>query len=257
MFTFNANNTIISFLFFQVMHLYSTLVAYHDNYWYCLPQSILYSFSEPLAIYALGTCLPNFLHGKVIVILIIKMVVGFSKSWCCSDLQVSDQVYPLSLGLYRGYQSWAGGLYLGYRLFVLVYLLYEMRQVYLIENRSTALRLYIVLAVCYIIWFSYLPMLTLLALAVNPVKRFLVVSSVYLVFDLLINVGMVTLFCPRWANRYFQFDHYINVLSQSSNTYRSLKSYGGSDIPAPIWLRLYSYHYPTIIVSSPTVYTCK
>ena len=146
--------------------------------------------------------------------------------------QVSEQYYPLSTQLYHGYQSWAGGLYLAYRLFILVYILYEMRQVYLIENRQTALRLYVILAVCYTIWFLYLPLLTAVGVAINAVRREMVMTTVYLVFDILINIGMVILFCPLWSKRYFQFEHYINILTRSSN-YRSLKSYGG-DTPTPV-----------------------
>lgn len=82
------------------------------------------------------------------------------------------------MGLYHGYQSWAGGVYLIYRLFILIYILYEMRQVYLIENRCTALRLYIILAVCYVIWFLYLLLLTVVAVAINPVRRGIVMTSV-------------------------------------------------------------------------------
>lgn len=149
-------------------------------------------------------------------------------------MQISEQVYPLSLSLYHSYQTWAGGLYLVYRLFILVYLLYEMRQVYLIEIRRTALWLYIILAVCYVIWFCYLPLITLFTLLVNPVRRLLVMSTVYLIFDFLINFGMVVLFCPRWANRFFQFNNYINLLSQSPYTYKSLKAYGSATAPSPI-----------------------
>ena len=104
----------------------------------------------------------------------------------------------------------------------------------MIEIRRTALWLYIILAVCYIVWFCYLPMITLLSLAVNPVRRQIVMSTVYLTFDFLINFGMVVLFCPRWANKFFQFDSYINVLSQSPYMYKSLKDYGTSGPSTPI-----------------------
>lgn len=147
---------------------------------------------------------------------------------------VSEQVYPLSLSLYHSYQSWVGGIYLAYRLFILFYLLYEMRQVYMIEIRPTALWLYVILAVCYIVWFSYLPLITLITLGINPVRRLLVMSAVYQVFDFLINFGMVVLFCPRWANKFFQFSSYINVLSQSPYVYTNLKAYGSSSPSTPI-----------------------
>lgn len=161
----------------------------------------------------------------------------------CISLQIAEQVYPLTLSLYHSYQSYAGAAYLIYRLCILLYLLYEMWQVYRIEIRPTALRLYQILATCYLVWFLYLPLIALLALAVNPVRRLLVMSSVYFTFDFLINLGMVLLFCPLWANKYFQFDNYINVLSQSLYTYKSLKSYGGStssSLAGPIWTGVYS-----------------
>ena len=108
-----------------------------------------------------------------------------------------------------------------------------MRQVYQIENRRTALALYVILAVCYVIWFCYLPLLTLLALAINPVRRLITMSSVYLIFDFLINLGMVILFCPRWKNKFFQFDSHINALTDSKYVYKTLKFYGGSAAAAP------------------------
>lgn len=141
-------------------------------------------------------------------------------------LQVSEQVYPLLVGLYHGYQSWAGAVYLTYRLFILLYLLFEMRQVYLIEIRHSALWLYRILAVCYVVWFCYLPFVTVFLLLANPVLRLLALSTFYLVFDFLINLGMVVLFCPRWSNKFFQFNSFINVLSGTPYVYKSLKSYG-------------------------------
>lgn len=150
-------------------------------------------------------------------------------------MQISEQVYPLSLSLYHGYQSWVGGFYLAYRLFILLYLLYEMRQVYLIEIRRTALWLYRILAVCYIVWFCYLPLITVLFLFLNPVHRLFAISTTYFVFDFFINFGMVVLFCPRWGNKFFQFNNYINMLSQSPYGYKSLKSYGsGPSTATPI-----------------------
>ena len=148
-------------------------------------------------------------------------------------------MFPLSISLYYSYQSWPGVVYLIYRSFILIYLLYEMRQVYLIENRPTALKLYIILAISYIIWFTYLPFFTVLNLAVNPVKRPLTMTTIYLIFDLLINLGMVVLFCPLWAHKYFQFKNHINLLSQSRYLYKNLRVYGGFDnpdgsIPTPI-----------------------
>ena len=144
-------------------------------------------------------------------------------------------MYPLLLSLYHSYQSWVGGAYLAYRLFILVYLLYEMRQVYLIEIRPAALWLYRILAVCYVVWFCSLPLATLLFLALNPVHRFLAMATCYLIFDFLINLGMVVLFCPRWADRFFQFSSYINVLSRSTYRYENLKQYGsGRATPTPI-----------------------
>lgn len=109
-----------------------------------------------------------------------------------------------------------------------------MRQVYLIEIRTTALWLYIILAVCYVVWFCYLPLITLIALLVNPVRRILTMSAVYLIFDFLINFGMVMLFCPRWANKFFQFNSYINLLSQTPFPYKNLKTYGGPTTPSPV-----------------------
>ena len=110
---------------------------------------------------------------------------------------------------------------------VLIYSLYGMRQMYLIENRATKLKLYIVLAIVYLVWFIYLPVAVILAFAVNPVLRFLFLRSIILVFDLSINLFMVGLFCPKWSDKFFQFDSHINQLSKTS--YSKLSgSYGSA-----------------------------
>lgn len=144
------------------------------------------------------------------------------------SLQIKEQVYPLNTEVQHSFQTWAGALYLLYRLFVLVYSLYGMRQMYLIENRPTKLKLYIVLAVVYVVWFGYLPVAVLLSLAANPVFRYMVLLTIVLLFDLLINMFMLGLFCPRWSDRFFQFDSHINMLSKISGTYKSLKGYGSA-----------------------------
>ena len=137
--------------------------------------------------------------------------------------QIQDQVYPYSAGTENEFQTWAGGLYLGYRLLLLLYILFEVRQVYLIENRTLTLRLYIGLVVVYVVWFCYLPLFVIIASVINPVQSGKVVSTSILTFDLLMDTVMVLLFCPLWSNLYFQFDSHINELRRFSS---SLKAYG-------------------------------
>lgn len=137
--------------------------------------------------------------------------------------QIQDQVYPFSAETENNFQTWAGGLYLTYRLLLLLYILYEVRQVYLIENRTLTLRLYIGLMVVYVVWFCYLPLVIIITVFINPVEREKVVSTSILTFDLLMNIVMVLLFCPLWSNLYFQFDSHINELRRLSS---SLKAYG-------------------------------
>ena len=116
-----------------------------------------------------------------------------------------------------------------YRIIVLIYSLYGMRQMYLIENRATKLKLYIVLSVIYIIWFLYLPIAVLLLFAVNPVLRYLTLRTIILLFDLFINVFMLALFCPKWSDKFFQFESHLNMLNKFSGSYKSIKgSYGSA-----------------------------
>ena len=144
-----------------------------------------------------------------------------------SDLQVKEQVYPLNTQLEHSFQSWVGGLYLIYRMIVMVYSLYGMRQMYLIENRPTKLRLYIVLSIIYVIWFVYLPVAVILSFAVNPVLRYMTLRAIILVFDLFINVFMLALVCPKWSDKFFQFKSHLNMLSRSRGIYESISdSYG-------------------------------
>ena len=144
-------------------------------------------------------------------------------------MQIKEQVYPLNTQVELPFQSWAGAIYLLYRILVLLYSLYGMRQMYLIENRPTKLKLYIVLSIIYIVWFSYLPAAVILAFAAKPVLRYIALRTIILLFDLFINVFMLALFCPRWSDRFFQFESHINMLSKISGTYKSLRgSYGST-----------------------------
>ena len=166
----------------------------------------------------------EFVHNPVLMKTAHKELIN-NVSFCC-PLQVKEQVYPLSSRVEHSFQSWVGLIYLVYRMIVLVYSLYGMRQMYLIENRATKLKLYIVLAIVYLVWFIYLPVAVILAFAVNPVLRFLFLRCIILVFDLLINLFMVGLFCPKWADKFFQFDSHLNQLSKAS--YSKLGSYGSA-----------------------------
>lgn len=143
-------------------------------------------------------------------------------------IQVKEQVYPLNTQVEHSFQSWVGGIYLLYRIIVLFYSLYGMRQMYLIENRPIKLKLYIVLSVIYIVWFCYLPVAVILAFAANPVFRYIVLRTIILVFDLFINVFFLALFCPRWSDKFFQFESHINLLSKISGTYRIMRDGYGS-----------------------------
>lgn len=150
-----------------------------------------------------------------------------------SHAQVKEQVYPLNTFVEHPLQSWVGAVYLIYRMIVLVYSLYGMRQMYLIENRTAKLKLYVVLCVVYIIWFVYLPLAVILLFAATPVLRYMSLRTIILLFDLFINVFMLTLFCPKWSDKFFQFKSHINVLSmsKSSGSYKSLRgslSYGSA-----------------------------
>lgn len=128
------------------------------------------------------------------------------------------------------YQTWAGGLYLGYRLIIFIYILYELRQIYLVENTRSKRVLYCFLVVFYVIWFCYLPLVVVIIVFVNPVQKAKVVSSVYLTIDLLASGVMVLLFCPLWSDLYFQFKSHVNDLTKHNFQvrYRSLKEYGSS-----------------------------
>lgn len=159
----------------------------------------------------------------------------FSRLQCLHILfhdQIQDQVYPLSISTQHTYQSWPGAFYLTYRLFLLLCILYQMRHVYLVENRPEKLKLYCVLAVFYVIWFCYLPFIVFIVAFINPVYKYKVVLSFVLTFDFLANLGMVLLFVPQWAKVLFQFDSHLN----SSRPYTTLSSfnYGSSKVTASV-----------------------
>ena len=139
--------------------------------------------------------------------------------------QCKEQIYPLNSQVDHYFQSWVGALYLIYRMIVLIYSLYGMRQMYLIENRGTKLKLYIVLAIVYLIWFTYLPVAVILAFAASPVLRYMFLRSIILVFDLFINVFMLGLFCPKWSDKFFQFDSHINKLSGSGRSGKKINDF--------------------------------
>ncbi len=128
------------------------------------------------------------------------------------------------------YQSWAGGLYLAYRLLLLIYILFEMRQIYLIENRQLKLIMYRLLAVFFIVWFCYLPLVVFVSVWINALERSKVITTTFLCFDLMANIIMVVLFCPKWSDMYFQFSSQINEFSRITIRLqdKSLGAYGSS-----------------------------
>ena len=143
--------------------------------------------------------------------------------------QVQHEVFPLSVSTSHTFQSWPGGLYLAYRLVLLAYIVYEMRQIYLVENRPEKLKLYFSLSFVYVTWFCYLPVVVFIISFINPLIKLRVVTLFMLIFDLLANVGAVVLFAPRWAKLIFQFDSHLNTVHPSG--YKGLTNfyYGSSD----------------------------
>ena len=125
-------------------------------------------------------------------------------------------MFPFSAERVDVYHTWAGGLYVAYRLLLLIYILYEMRQVYLIENRHLKLILYRCLLVLYLLWFCYLPVGVIVARILDALERQRVIAASVLTFDLLINAVMVLLFCPKWSDQYFQFNSHLNYLTRVS-----------------------------------------
>ena len=123
-------------------------------------------------------------------------------------------MFPFSADEHDNYQTWAGGLYLAYRLLLFLYILWEMRQIYLIENRRFKLILYRALITLFVIWFCYLPVAVTIASLLNPLERTRVIGVSVLTFDLVINLVMVLLMCPKWSQHYFQFTSHLNTLSR-------------------------------------------
>ena len=133
-----------------------------------------------------------------------------------------ELAFPFSSEQRDVHQTWAGGLYLAYRLLLLLYIMWEMRQIYLIENRRFKLILYRLLAVLYVVWFCYLPVAVVIATILNPLERARVIAVFVLTFDLIVNVVMVLLMCPKWSQVYFQFSSHLNSLTRV--TMRKMKT---------------------------------
>ena len=129
-------------------------------------------------------------------------------------MQVQEVVFPFSAEQRDTHQTWAGGLYLTYRLILLLYILWELRQIYLIENRRFKLILYRCLLVLYVVWFCYLPVAVVIASFVNALERSRVIVVFILTFDLVMNSVMVLLFCPKWSQHFFQFSSHLNSLTR-------------------------------------------
>lgn len=138
---------------------------------------------------------------------------------------MQETVFPFSAERVDAYHTWAGGLYVAYRLLLLFYILYEMRQIYLIENRRFKLLLYRCLLVLYLLWFCYLPVAVIVARILNVLERQRVIAASVLTFDLLINAVMVLLFCPKWSDQYFQFNSHLNYLTRVSMKRSKLTQY--------------------------------
>ena len=92
--------------------------------------------------------------------------------------------------------------------------MWEIRQIYLVENKRFRLVLYRTLAVLYVVWFCYLPVAVIIASILNPLERPRIVVVFILTFDLVINLVMVLLMCPKWSQLYFQFSSHLNSLTR-------------------------------------------
>lgn len=140
---------------------------------------------------------------------------------------MKETVFPFTADRRDNHQTWASGVYLAYRLILLLYILWEMRQIYLIENRRFKLILYRCLLVLYIAWFCYLPVAVIIASCLNALQRPRVIVVFILTFDLIVNFVMVLLFCPKWSQQYFQFSSHLNYLTRFTvrNTKSSLTHY--------------------------------
>ena len=107
------------------------------------------------------------------------------------------------------YQEWAGGLLLACRLLTLIYALYELRSTYLQEDDPVRIRLYMIFLVGCVVWFTYLPIVVIIAAVVNPVYRTLMISTSVRIMDFIGFLSMTIFLYPHWSHRYFQFSHWF------------------------------------------------
>ena len=61
-------------------------------------------------------------------------------------------------------------------------------------------------------WFCYLPIAVIAASVLNVLERARIIVACVLTFDLIMNIVMVLLMCPKWSQQYFQFSSHLNTL---------------------------------------------
>lgn len=104
-------------------------------------------------------------------------------------------------------QDWSGAIYLTARSFLLFYVWYQIYQIHRQEETLQKLRLYRALFGIFTVWFWYLPLTVLIVTLINPVVSWVVLINIMNAMNFLVNLFMISLFCPWWSTEYFQFQN--------------------------------------------------
>jgi len=174
----------------------------------------------------------NFLDimAQVIFILILILI---AKGWAITKTQLEDRKANLimiiilflaytalfiwqNLGMDHAsdiyvYESPPGIVVIVIRAIAMVWFLYCLRSTFAEENHPTKRKFYLWFGVSYLVWFSILPLITVIAAAVDPWVRMKTVFILYVTSNAVALAGLGFLLWPTRANEYFQISSHLDI----------------------------------------------
>jgi hypothetical protein len=104
------------------------------------------------------------------------------------------------------WQTWPGWLILTFRLIIMFWFLWELRETFRAERDAVKTKFYLHFGAGFLVWFVYLPLLTLVCSQVSSLWRYKAIISVSYLADFLSLCVMVHLLWPTRSYLIFNID---------------------------------------------------
>ncbi|CAH1791741.1 unnamed protein product [Owenia fusiformis] len=101
------------------------------------------------------------------------------------------------------WQTWPGYTILAFRMALMVWFLFELRETFLLENHQPKMRFYLHFGAGFLVWFVYLPIVALIGSQVSALWRFKTILSMTYAADFLSYCVLMHLLWPSRSYLYF------------------------------------------------------